>query len=88
VIDLYSVKPLDAATLREAAVTTGNLVTVEDHWPAGGLGEAVLSAVADLGPRVITLAVRGMPGSAKPDEQLQDAGIDRWAICRAVQQLR
>ncbi|MFI0419233.1 transketolase [Spongiactinospora sp. 9N601] len=88
VIDLYSVKPLDIEALRAAATTTGNLITVEDHWPEGGLGEAVLSAVADLGPRVIKLAVRQMPGSATPREQLRDAGIDRDAIRDTVKRLR
>jgi transketolase len=88
VIDLYSVKPVDVAALRAAATTTGTLITVEDHWPEGGLGEAVLSAVADLGPRVIKLAVRDMPGSATPEEQLRDAGIDSSAIRDAVNRLR
>ncbi|MCG5213131.1 transketolase [Streptosporangium sp. KLBMP 9127] len=88
VIDLYSVKPLDTDALRAAATTTGTLITVEDHWPEGGLGEAVLSAVADLGPRVIKLAVRGLPGSATPEEQLRDAGIDSTAIREAVRRLR
>ncbi|MDF5753198.1 transketolase [Spongiactinospora sp. TRM90649] len=88
VIDLYSIKPLDVEALRSAATTTGNLITVEDHWPEGGLGEAVLSAVSDLGPRVIKLAVRHMPGSATPKEQLRDAGIDRTAIREAVHHLR
>ena len=65
VIDLYSIKPLDAETLRAAAeATQGRLVTVEDHWPEGGLGEAVLAAFADTDerPRVTVLAVSGMPG--------------------------
>ncbi len=64
VIDLYSVKPLDMTTLREAAEATGGrIVTVEDHWPEGGIGEAVLSAFADTHerPRVVKLAVRDMP---------------------------
>src|SRR5439155_27383490 len=59
VIDLYSIKPLDAATLRQAANDTGRLVTVEDHWPEGGLGDAVLdvlAADAGRGPRVVKLA--------------------------------
>jgi transketolase len=47
VIDAYSIKPIDAATLRTAARETGRIVTVEDHWPEGGLGDAVLSALAD-----------------------------------------
>ena len=64
VIDLYSIKPIDAATLHDAAEATGGrIVTVEDHWPEGGLGEAVLAAFAEAEerPRVKVLAVRGMP---------------------------
>ncbi|MFI6479402.1 transketolase [Nonomuraea sp. NPDC050663] len=87
VIDLYSVKPVDEAALREAAATTGTLVTVEDHRPEGGLGDAVQEAVSDLGPRVVRLAVRNLPGSAEPAEQLADAGIDRDAIVAAVKAL-
>lgn len=87
VIDLYSVKPVDAAALVEAATTTGNLITVEDHRLEGGLGDAVLDAVSELGPRVVKLAVRGLPGSATPEEQLADARIDRHAIAEAVKRL-
>ncbi|WP_113699596.1 transketolase [Nonomuraea lactucae] len=87
VIDLYSVKPVDAAALTAAATTTGNLITVEDHRPEGGLGDAVLDAVSELGPRVVKLAVRGLPGSATPQEQLADAHIDRRAIAEAVKRL-
>ena len=47
VIDLYSIKPLDAETLQAAAEATGTIVTVEDHWPEGGLGDAVLAALAE-----------------------------------------
>ncbi|MFI9836569.1 transketolase [Nonomuraea sp. NPDC051941] len=87
VIDLYSVKPVDTAALVEAATTTGNLITVEDHRLEGGLGDAVLDAVSELGPRVVKLAVTGLPGSATPEEQLADAGIDRHAIAEAVKRL-
>ncbi len=89
VIDAYSVKPIDAATLVEAARATGCLVTVEDHRPEGGLGEAVLSALADAGAtaRVTRLAVTTMPGSATPEEQLADAGIDAAAIAAAARRL-
>lgn len=87
VVDLYSVKPIDTAVLVEAATTTGNLITVEDHRPEGGLGDAVLDAVCELGPRVVKLAVRGLPGSATPREQLAEAGIDREAIVAAVKAL-
>jgi transketolase len=82
VIDLYSIKPLDAETLFAAAeATQGRLITVEDHWPEGGLGEAVLSAFGDAEerPRVVKLAVRGMPGSGKAEELLTAAGIDAAA---------
>jgi transketolase len=89
VIDLYSIKPIDAATIATAARETGRIVTVEDHRPEGGLGEAVLTALADDGvhARVRRLAVRGMPGSATPDEQLADAGIDAPAIVAAAREL-
>jgi transketolase len=90
VIDLYSIKPVDVATLRAAAEATGGrIVTVEDHWPEGGLGEAVLSAFADADerPQVVKLAVEGMPGSGKPAELLAAAGIDAEHIARAVRRL-
>ena len=85
VIDLYSVKPVDRDTLRTAAEETGCLVTVEDHHPEGGLGDAVLEAFADGRPvpRLVRLAVRVMPGSASPAEQLHAAGIDAESIAAA-----
>ena len=89
-IDLYSIKPLDAPTLAAAAEATGGrLVTVEDHWPEGGLGEAVLTAVAGMDdpPRVVSLAVRGMPRSGKPDELLSAAGIDADHIAIAARRI-
>ena len=49
VIDCYSIKPIDGATLRRRCAETGQLVVVEDHWPEGGLGEAVLAALAEHG---------------------------------------
>jgi transketolase len=91
VIDAYSVKPIDKATLREAVKDTGGrLVTVEDHWPEGGLGEAVLSALAEErleGVRVVKLAVKGMPGSGTPAELMKAVGIDAEAIVAAVKGL-
>ena len=89
VIDLYSVKPLDAETIRRAASETGRVLTVEDHWPEGGLGEAVLSTLADLddAPRVAKLAVRDLPHSGKPDQLLNAAGIDAEHIAEAARQL-
>jgi transketolase len=90
VIDLYSVKPVDTATLRTAARETGRLVTVEDHWPEGGLGDAVLEVFADPAgplPRVCKLAVRTMPASATTAEQLHAAGLDADAITAAAAEL-
>jgi transketolase len=90
VIDLYSVKPVDVATLREASrVTGGRLVVVEDHHPEGGLGSAVLEALAqeERPPRVVQLAVRGLPTSGTPEELLHAAGIDTPAIVAAARKL-
>jgi transketolase len=88
VIDLYSVKPVDADTLRQAAADTGTIVTVEDHWPEGGIGDAVLSALAEVeGVRVHKLAVRDMPASGTPAELIHESGIDADAIVDAVQSL-
>jgi transketolase len=89
VIDLYSVKPVDTETLVRAAAETGAIVTAEDHWPEGGVGEAVLSALADSGERfrVRKLGVEIMPGSGTPDELLREAGIDADAIAAAAREL-
>ncbi|MGZ4410746.1 MAG: transketolase [Gaiellaceae bacterium] len=90
VVDLYSVKPVDEETLRAAAeATRGRIVTVEDHWLEGGLGEAVLSALAlaEKPPHVLMLGVRDMPLSGKPAELLEAAGIDATAIAEAARRL-
>ena len=90
VIDLYSIKPLDVATLLAAAeATQGRLVTVEDHWPEGGLGDAVRAALSDTDepPRVVSLAVQGMPRSGKPHELLAEAGIDAAHVVEAARRL-
>ncbi|MDR3081456.1 MAG: transketolase [Streptomyces sp.] len=89
VIDLYSVKPVDRTTLHEAANRTGCLLTVEDHREEGGLGDAVLDAFLDgrVVPRLVRLAVRTMPGSATPAQQLHAAGIDAEAIVAAARLL-
>jgi transketolase len=94
VIDAYSVKPIDARTLQTAARDTGGrLVVAEDHWFEGGLGDAVLDAFAGgegaaavPGPQVIKLAVRNMPGSGKPEELMDAAGISARHIVAAVKQ--
>jgi transketolase len=90
VIDLYSVKPLDVDTLTTASQATGGrLIVVEDHWPEGGMGEAVLSAFADSDerPRVVKLGVDHLPGSGKPAELLADCGIDADHIAQAARRL-
>jgi transketolase len=90
VIDAYSIKPIDAETLRAAAEATGGkIVTAEDHWPEGGLGEAVLAALADAEerPRVTILAPRELPGSGTPAELLAQAGIDAAGIAAAARAL-
>jgi transketolase len=89
VVDLYSVKPVDRLTLRRAAEDTGCLLTVEDHHEEGGLGDAVLDAFTDGRPvpRLVRLAVRSMPGSASPEEQLHAAGIDAESITAAAKLL-
>jgi transketolase len=86
VVDCYSVKPIDAETLRGLGTP---IVTVEDHWAEGGLGEAVLAALADQEerPQVTVLAVREMPHSGKPAELLAAAGIDADAIAAAARAL-
>ncbi|MHB8643197.1 MAG: transketolase [Gaiellaceae bacterium] len=88
VIDLYSVKPIDAGTLREAVEATGGrIVVAEDHWPEGGLGEAVLAALAGEELSFAHLAVRELPGSGKPAELLAAAKIDADAIATAARAL-
>ncbi len=93
VIDLYSVKPIDAAALLDAIEATGGqLVVVEDHWVEGGIGDAVLAAIAEAGAMgqlvgYRHLAVREMPGSGKPAELLDAAGISASHIVAAVKDL-
>ena len=90
VIDLYSIKPIDAEALRAAAeATQGRIVTVEDHWPEGGLGDAVLAALCELDqpPRVVKLAVQGMPSSGTAEELLAAAGIDADHVVAAASKL-
>jgi transketolase len=84
VIDLYSVQPIDAASLIEAGKQTGRLITVEDHYISGGLGDAVARAVAPAGLTVTRLAVPEIPRSGKPDELLDKFGISARHIVNAV----
>lgn len=88
VIDLYSVKPLDEATLIRCALETNRLIiTVEDHYPEGGIGDAVASAVSKEGIRVHKLAVNDIPRSGKPEELMDMFGISVKAIVQKVRQL-
>jgi transketolase len=86
VIDLYSVKPVDAGTLLRAAAETRGIVSVEDHSVFGGLGEAVLSAVGNQA-RVEVLGVRDAPRSGKAEELMRAHGIDAEAIAAAARRL-
>ena len=92
VIDLYSVKPIDTETLVTAArATGGRVMTVEDHWAEGGIGDAVAAALAeaqlDMPLRLVKIAVTAMPGSAKPDECIAGAGLDAESIAGAARKL-
>ncbi|HVB73339.1 MAG TPA: transketolase [Ktedonobacteraceae bacterium] len=91
IIDAYSVKPIDEETLFAAADEAGNIiVTVEDHWPEGGLGGAVLEAFTqrdDPMPRIVKMAVQSMPGSGTPAELMEEAGISAHHIVQAVRLL-
>jgi transketolase len=88
VIDLYSIVPIDRTTLLESAsATDGRLLTVEDHYAHGGLGDAVLAAVGSEGVRVHKLAVRAIPHSGKPDELVEHYGIGARSIVEATQHI-
>jgi transketolase len=90
VIDCYSIKPIDEATIRAALTQTGLLLTIEDHWIEGGLGDAVLAALAEEGTRsgrVVKVAVTEMPGSGTPQELRDWAGISARRIAERVRKL-
>ncbi|MEZ6087121.1 MAG: transketolase [Pirellulaceae bacterium] len=84
VVDLYSIKPLDHATVRRAADQTQVIFTVEDHFPEGGIGEAVLTSLSDHATPVNCLAVRKRPISGSSDKLLQMEGISSGAIVESV----
>ena len=86
VIDLYSIKPLDVKTLQECASQTKALIVVEDHYPEGGIGEAVASALIGAGTPIHSLAIRKMPRSGKPDELLAYEEINKDAIIKKVKE--
>jgi len=88
IIDLYSIKPLDRETLIRQAGKSGNrIITVEDHFIEGGLGEAVCYALRNEGLQIEVLAVTGISRSGKPEELLAFHGIDHTAIFKAVYSL-
>ena len=90
VLDAYSIKPIDTAALTDAArATGGRIVVAEDHHPEGGLGSAVLDALAAAGQHrlaITHLAIREMPGSGSSEQQLARAGIDSAAIATAARE--
>lgn len=88
VIDLYSVKPIDFVTLYEAAHATQAIITVEDHFAEGGIGEAVRSVLAEHAIPVYSLAVRKMPKSGRPGELLDYEEISKNAIIKKVKELQ
>jgi transketolase len=88
VLDAYSVKPVDAKGLLKAAAQTHNtLVVVEEHYSEGGLGDAVLNAVANNGIRVFKMAVHEIPRSGKPEELLERYGLSANCIVKKVKEL-
>jgi len=86
VIDLYSIKPIDEETLQQAAKETSCIITVEDHYPEGGLGEAVRSGLGTVSVPLFSLAVRKKPKSGKPAELLDFEEISKDAIIRSVKE--
>jgi len=88
VIDLYSLAPIAKDALIEAGTATkGRIITVEDHYAAGGIGDAVSEAVSEAGIRVHRIAVREIPRSGKPDELVERYGISARSIVAAVKAL-
>ncbi len=91
IIDAYSVKPIDEETILAAAQEAGNkIIVVEDHWPEGGLGDAVLEVFSMRDgslPEVVKLAVESMPGSGTPDQLMDEAGISARHIVEAAMAL-
>jgi transketolase len=88
IIDLYSIVPIDVATLKQAAKATNNLVlTVEDHYLHGGLGDAVLNALSTEGVRLHKMGIQEIAHSGRPDQLLDHYGINARAITEKVKQL-
>lgn len=87
VIDLYSIKPIDVRTLTDALAVHGTIITVEDHYPEGGIGEAVRTALSGWSADVHSLAVRRLPRSGTLRELLDYEEISRRAIIEKVREL-
>jgi transketolase len=88
IIDLYSVKPLDAATLEKVAKSSGNkIVTVEDHYIQGGIGQGVAYALRNTKIEIHCLAVTQLPMSGAPDQLLAWAGINAAGIIKKVKEI-
>ncbi len=88
VVDAYCVQPIDAAALVQAGTEThGTIITVEDHYPSGGLGDAVSETVASHGMCVHRLAVREVPRSGGSKELLERFGISAGRIVEAVREV-
>ncbi len=84
VVDAYSIQPIDVATMQRCARETARLITVEDHYAVGGLGDAVARAVAPVGAVVTRLAVREIPRSGTPEELIHHYGLSAQKIADAV----
>lgn len=88
VVDLYSIVPVDRQTLVDCAKATGGrFLTVEDHYAHGGIGDAVLNALASEGVRVRKLAVREIPRSGKPEELVDHFGIGVRSIVETAKEI-
>ena len=87
VIDLYSIKPLDTKTLVCAVSETKALITVEDHYPEGGIGEAVMRALAQTSAQIHSLCVQKMPQSGTSQELLDFEEISHTAIVKKVKEI-
>ena len=87
VIDSYSVKPIDCATLEKAAGEIGQIIVAEDHYPEGGIADVVRSCLSETGAKIYSLSVTKRPRSGKPEELLSFEEIDSKAIVKKVKEV-